>query len=44
MNAPLTAETGMPVDDALLATWPLPEPSPDGDKEERGRILLVGGS
>ena len=44
MNAPLPAETAVPVDDALLAAWPLPEPSPDGDKEERGRILLVGGS
>lgn len=44
LTAPVTAATAIPVDDALLAAWPLPQPSPDGDKEERGRILLVGGS
>jgi hydroxyethylthiazole kinase-like uncharacterized protein yjeF len=30
-------------DDALRA-WPLPMPSADGDKEERGRILVIAGS
>jgi ADP-dependent NAD(P)H-hydrate dehydratase len=30
------------VDDALLSDWPLPVH--DGDKEERGRLLLVAGS
>jgi ADP-dependent NAD(P)H-hydrate dehydratase len=27
-----------------LRSWPLPEPDQDGDKEERGRVLIVGGS
>ena len=27
-----------------LGRWPLPKPAPDGDKEERGRVLVVGGS
>lgn len=32
------------VDDALLRTWPLPAPEQDGDKESRGRVLVVAGS
>jgi hydroxyethylthiazole kinase-like uncharacterized protein yjeF len=28
----------------VLRNWPLPMPSDDGDKEERGRILVIGGS
>jgi hydroxyethylthiazole kinase-like uncharacterized protein yjeF len=28
----------------FLRAWPLPQPSVDGDKEERGRVLIVGGS
>ena len=28
----------------LLRDWPLPMPHPDGDKEARGRILVIGGS
>lgn len=27
----------------LLHRWPLPQPDQDGDKEERGRVLVVGG-
>ena len=27
-----------------LRAWPLPQPGADGDKEERGRVLVVGGS
>jgi len=27
-----------------LRRWPLPQPSEAGDKEERGRVLVVGGS
>jgi len=27
----------------LLHRWPLPQPDPDGDKEERGRVLVAGG-
>jgi ADP-dependent NAD(P)H-hydrate dehydratase len=32
------------VTNASLHGWPLPMPSQDGDKEQRGRILIVGGS
>lgn len=32
------------VDEEFLRAWPLPMPSPDGDKEERGRALIIGGS
>jgi ADP-dependent NAD(P)H-hydrate dehydratase len=32
------------IDDALLRAWPLPMPSDEGDKEERGRLLVIGGS
>lgn len=29
---------------ALLHGWPLPQPDEEGDKEERGRVLVVGGA
>jgi ADP-dependent NAD(P)H-hydrate dehydratase len=32
------------VDAPLLRAWPLPTPSSDGDKEERGHVLVLGGS
>lgn len=32
------------VDDALLRAWPLPAPDEDGDKESRGRVLVIAGS
>lgn len=32
------------VDDGLLRNWPLPMPSQNGDKEERGRVLVIAGS
>jgi ADP-dependent NAD(P)H-hydrate dehydratase len=32
------------VDDDFLRGWPLPMPSMDGDKEERGRVLVIAGS
>ncbi|MEJ5992538.1 NAD(P)H-hydrate dehydratase [Ramlibacter sp. PS3R-8] len=32
------------VDDALLHAWPLPTPQADGDKEDRGRVVVVAGS
>ena len=32
------------LDDAALRAWPLPMPSHDGDKEARGRVLIVAGS
>ncbi len=32
------------VDDALLRQWPLPMPGVEGDKEERGKVLVIAGS
>jgi hydroxyethylthiazole kinase-like uncharacterized protein yjeF len=32
------------IDDALLRAWPLPPVENDGDKESRGRVLVVAGS
>ena len=32
------------VDDACLRRWPLPQPDADGDKEQRGRVLIIAGS
>ena len=32
------------VDATLLRAWPLPPPQADGDKESRGRALIIGGS
>lgn len=29
---------------SLLRGWPLPQPNDDGDKDERGRVLVVGGA
>ena len=33
-----------PIDAALLRRWPLPDPSGGDSKEDRGRVLVVGGS
>ncbi len=33
-----------PLDTALLARWPLPAPDPAGDKESRGRVVVIAGS
>jgi hydroxyethylthiazole kinase-like uncharacterized protein yjeF len=32
------------LDNNVLRGWPLPMPSTDGDKEERGRVLVIAGS
>ena len=32
------------VDDTFLRGWPLPLPPADGDKEDRGRVLVIAGS
>jgi hydroxyethylthiazole kinase-like uncharacterized protein yjeF len=32
------------VDPSLLRSWPLPMPSNDADKEDRGHVLVLGGS
>ena len=38
MNAPI------PIDEALLRAWRLPDAEADGDKESRGRVLVLAGS
>ncbi len=38
------AKSFVEVDEHLLAGWPLPDPAEDADKDERGRVLLIGGS
>jgi len=40
----MTAPRVQDVDDALLRAWPLPPIAEDGDKEDRGRVLVVAGS
>jgi len=37
-------EDSIRVDDEFLRRWPLPQPDADGDKEERGRVLIIAGS
>jgi ADP-dependent NAD(P)H-hydrate dehydratase len=32
------------IDDEMLRNWPLPEADVDGDKDSRGRVLVVAGS
>jgi ADP-dependent NAD(P)H-hydrate dehydratase len=32
------------ITDELLRDWPLPSPDPQGDKETRGRVLIIAGS
>ena len=32
------------LDTRLLRAWPLPMPSADGDKEDRGHVMIIGGS
>ena len=32
------------VDDEFLRRWPLPQPDAKGDKEDRGRVLIIAGS
>lgn len=39
-----TAAKPLLITDKLLGKWPLPQPSEGGDKEERGRVLVIGGS
>lgn len=44
--SPATSSDGAPVliDKRLLREWPLPQPDEQGDKEHRGRVLVVGGA
>jgi ADP-dependent NAD(P)H-hydrate dehydratase len=43
---PQAGDTGpvSTVDDASLRRWPLPALAEEGDKEDRGRVLVIGGS
>jgi ADP-dependent NAD(P)H-hydrate dehydratase len=41
-SAPSSRRTEL--DAAALRAWPLPMPSSDGDKEQRGHVLVLGGS
>jgi hydroxyethylthiazole kinase-like uncharacterized protein yjeF len=44
MDTPATRGRCGVLDAAFLRAWPLPMPSSDGDKEERGHVLILGGS
>ena len=44
MNGDFSVTSITPVIDSTLRDWPLPIPSADGDKEERGRVLVIAGS
>jgi hydroxyethylthiazole kinase-like uncharacterized protein yjeF len=44
MDTPASSAHCVTVDAATLRAWPLPMPSSDGDKEERGHVLILGGS
>jgi ADP-dependent NAD(P)H-hydrate dehydratase len=44
MNTPTSATHCVTVDAAALRAWPLPMPSSGGDKEQRGHVLILGGS
>ena len=37
-------DSAIEVDDECLRGWPLPQPDADGDKETRGRVLVIAGS
>jgi NAD(P)H-hydrate repair Nnr-like enzyme with NAD(P)H-hydrate dehydratase domain len=40
----IPSDTAVKLNVELLRQWPLPMPSADGDKEARGRVLVIGGS
>ncbi|HSV84102.1 MAG TPA: NAD(P)H-hydrate dehydratase [Ramlibacter sp.] len=40
----MSGAAAIEVDEALLRGWPLPRPDGNGDKESRGRVLVVAGS
>jgi hydroxyethylthiazole kinase-like uncharacterized protein yjeF len=44
MNRDHPSAEPCPLNDEVLHNWPLPVPSSDADKEQRGRVLIVGGS
>ena len=44
MNAVLAPRAVIDVSTEFLRGWPLPMPGAEGDKEERGHVLVLGGS
>lgn len=44
MDMPVSHTHMVNLDAAALRAWPLPMPSPAGDKEQRGHVLVLGGS
>ena len=44
METPVSNAHMINLDAAALRGWPLPMPSTEGDKEERGHVLILGGS
>jgi ADP-dependent NAD(P)H-hydrate dehydratase len=44
MSADRAKASAIIVDDALLHAWPLPAPDANGDKEDRGRTVVIAGS
>lgn len=44
MQKKTASATAIPITATSLRDWPLPFPSDEGDKEERGRVLVIGGS
>src|SRR5215213_5904235 len=40
----IAKQAGERVTPELLRAWPLPQPDEAGDKDARGRVLIVGGS
>lgn len=43
-DEPAAPEVARRITRELLRRWPLPVPDGDDDKEERGRVLIIGGS
>jgi hydroxyethylthiazole kinase-like uncharacterized protein yjeF len=44
MDTPVARGRCVELNAAILRAWPLPMPSSDGDKEQRGHVLVLGGS
>ncbi len=44
MEMPVSHAHMITLDSAALRDWPLPMPSGEGDKEQRGHVLIMGGS
>ncbi len=44
MEMPVSHKHMISLDSAALRDWPLPMPSSEGDKEQRGHVLILGGS